>query len=106
MAKWHGVIGYAETKQQSPGIWVDGITERKYSGDVIRNSSRWSTTAESTNDELNISNQISILADQFAYQNFHTMKYVEFMGVKWKITSVDASQRPRLILMLGGVYNG
>lgn len=106
MAKWYGVIGYAETVQRSPGDWVDEITERKYSGDVLRNSSRWSTTAESTNDDLNINNQISIIADQFAYQNFHTMKYVEFMGVKWKITSVDASQRPRLILMLGGVYNG
>ena len=106
MAKWYGVIGYAESVQQTPGDWVDQIVERKYSGDVIRNSSRWSTTSDSTNDDLNINNQISIIADQFAYQNFHTMKYVEFMGVKWKITSVDASQRPRLILMLGGVYNG
>lgn len=106
MAKWYGVIGYAESVQQTPGNWVDEITERKYSGDVIRNSSRWSTTSDSTNDDLNINNQISIIADQFAYQNFHTMKYVEFMGVKWKIASVDASQRPRLILMLGGVYNG
>ena len=106
MAKWYGVIGYAESVQRTPGEWVDKITERNYSGDVIRNSSRWSTTSESTNDDLNINNQISIIADQFAYQNFHTMKYVEFNGVKWKITSVDASQRPRLILMLGGVYNG
>lgn len=105
MAKWYGTIGYAETVQRTPGEWVDEITERKYSGDVIRNTSRWSTNSDSTNDDLNISNQISIIADQFAYQNFHLMKYVEFMGVKWKITSVDV-QHPRLILMLGGVYNG
>lgn len=105
MAKWYGTIGYAETKQTSPGVWRDEITERKYSGDVIRNSNRWSASSESTNDDLNINNQISILADPFAYQNFHSMKYIEFMGAKWKITSVDV-QRPRLILTIGGVYNG
>jgi hypothetical protein len=105
MAKWYGTVGYAEPVQQNSGEWVDDITDRKYSGDVIRNTSRWSTNSDSTNDDLTISNQISIVADEFAYQNFHSMKYVEFMGVKWKITSVDV-QRPRLILMLGGVYNG
>ena len=105
MAKWYGTIGYAETKQTSPGVWRDEITERKYSGDVIRNSNRWSASSDSTNDDLNIDNQISILADPFAYQNFHSMKYIEFMGTKWKISSVDV-QRPRLILTIGGVYNG
>lgn len=106
MAKWYGVVGYAETKQTQPGVWKDDITERKYSGDVVRNSSRWSSSSDSTNDDLDINNQISILADPFAYQNFHNIKYIEFMGAKWKVTSVDASQYPRLILTIGGVYNG
>lgn len=105
MAKWYGTIGYAETKQTSPGVWRDEITERKYSGDVIRNSNRWSASSDSTNDDLNINNQISILADPFAYQNFHSMKYIEFMGAKWKITNIDV-QYPRLILTIGGNYNG
>jgi hypothetical protein len=105
MAKWYGVVGYEESKQTSPGVWQPQITERKYSGDIGRNQSRWSTSSESTNDNLNINNQISILADPFAYQNFHTMKYVEFMGAKWKITNVEV-QRPRLILTVGGVWNG
>lgn len=105
MAKWFGIIGYAESKQTSQGVWRDEITERKYTGDVIRNSSRWSASSDSTNDDLSINNQFSILADPFAYQNFHSMKYIEFMGAKWKITSVEV-QRPRLILTIGGVYNG
>ena len=105
MAKFYGSIGYADSVQTSPGVWEDAITERKYSGDVIRNFSSWSATSDSTNDNLNINNQFSILADPYAYQNFHSMKYVEFMGTKWKITNVDASQRPRLILSVGGVYN-
>lgn len=105
MAKFYGVIGYAESVETSPGIWTDQITERTYSGDLVRNSSKWATSSDSTNDDLNINNQISIIADPFAYQNFHSMKYVEFMGAKWKITSVDP-QYPRLILSVGGVYNG
>lgn len=105
MAKFYGVVGYSETSETSPGVWDSVITERTYSGDVIRNTSRWTTSSDSTNDDLNISNQISIIADPYANQNFHSMKYIEFMGTKWKITSVDV-QYPRLILTIGGVYNG
>lgn len=106
MAKFYGPIGYATPVETEPGVWTDEITERTYAGDLTRNTSRWSTNPNSTNDDLNISNLISIIADPFAYQNFHSMKYVEFMGAKWKITNVDASQYPRLILTVGGVYNG
>ena len=105
MAKWFGVIGYAETVETSPGVWKEQITERNYYGDILRNNSRWTTSSDSTNDDLNVNNQISILADPFAYQNFHSMKYVEFMGTRWKIGSAEV-QYPRLILTIGGVYNG
>lgn len=105
MAKWYGTIGYADMVETAPGVHKESIITRNYSGDVIRNSSRWSASSDSTNDDLNINNQISILADPFAYQNFHSMKYIEFMGTRWKITSVEV-QYPRLILSMGGVYNG
>ena len=105
MGKWYGVIAYAETFEETPGVWRDKITERTYSGEVIRNTSRWANSSTSTNDDLNINNQISILADPFAYNNFHSMKYIEFMGAKWKITGVEP-RYPRLILNVGGVYNG
>lgn len=105
MAKFYGKVGYAEPVETSPGVWMDEITERTYSGDLIRNNSRWATSSESTNDDLNLNTQISIVADPYAYQKFHFIKYVEFMGAKWKVTSVDP-QRPRLILNVGGVYNG
>lgn len=105
MAKWYGAVGYGSPEEISPGVYEDKITERKYSGDVIRNSNRWSNSPDSTIDELNISNQISILADPYAYENFHKMKYVEFMGTNWKITNIEV-QYPRLILSIGGVYNG
>ena len=105
MAKWFGKIGYIVQVQTAPSVWKNQDEVREYFGDVTRNTSRWSSNPNSTNDDLNIDNQISIVADQFAYQNFHSMKWIEFMGAKWKITKVEV-QHPRLILTIGGVYNG
>ena len=104
MAKWYGTIGYTEQIETSPGVWEDQTTERKYYGDLIRNTRRLESS-NNLNDNINISNEISIIADQFAYHNFHSMKYIEFMGAKWKISNVEV-QHPRLILTLGGLYNG
>lgn len=104
MAKFYGKIGYGETKEIKPGVWDTVITERNYFGDTIKLNSRLQTT-DQVNDNINIQNQISILADPFAYEHFHQMKYVEYMGAKWKITNVEVKY-PRLILTTGGVYNG
>lgn len=104
MAKFYGKIGYAESKETALDVWQDVITERMYTGDVQRNTRRWEG-GEGLNDNLNISNLISIVADAFAYQNFHSIRYIEWMGSKWKVTNVEV-QRPRLILTIGGVYNG
>ena len=104
MTKWFGVIGYAETVETTPGVWVEKIVERTYFGDVTRNTRRLQTT-DQVNDNVDISNEISVLADPYAYQNFHAIRYAEFMGMKWKVSSVDV-QFPRLNLSLGGVYNG
>lgn len=104
MAKWYGVIGYADTVEVEPGIWDEQVTERPYYGELIRNTRRLQTTYK-VNDDLTISNQISIVSDPYAINNFHSMKYVVLWGTKWKITSVKV-QYPRLILEVGGVYNG
>lgn len=104
MAKFYGKIGYAETLETSPGVWQEQITERDYFGDLNRNT-RTAQSSNQLNDNINISNEISILADPFANQNFHLMRYIEYMGTKWKITNVEV-QYPRLILTVGGVYNG
>lgn len=103
MGKFYGAIGYASNVEINPGVWDDVITVRNYSGDVIRNTRQYQSS-DTLNDNLNISNEISIVADPFAYENFHSMKYVEFMGAKWKISNVEV-QYPRLILTIGGIYN-
>lgn len=104
MAKWFGVIGFAETAETTPGVWKEQITKRNYYGDLTRNTRRLQT-ADKLNDDLNIANELSIVADPYAMNNFHSMRYAEFMGTEWKITNVEV-QYPRLILSLGGVWNG
>lgn len=104
MNKFYGKIGYAITKETTPGVWVEQIVERSYYGDVIRNIRRLQSS-ENLNDNINVSNEISIVADAFANQNFHSMRYVEYMGTKWKVSSIEVKY-PRLILSMGGVYNG
>lgn len=103
MARFYGAVGYVETVETVPGVHRELITERYYYGDVLRNSSSWMSSPDSTNDNLRMNNQFSILADPFAYQNFHLIKYVEYMGTKWEVTKIDEN-RPRLILTVGGVY--
>lgn len=104
MAKFYGVIGYAKAVNPKPGVHKEEITEKMYQGDLIRNTRRLQST-DQLNDNINVANEISIIADPFANENFHSMRYVEFMGAKWKVTNVEV-QYPRLILSIGGVYNG
>lgn len=103
MAKWFGKIGFAETKETKPGVWEEIITVREYYGDVTRNTRRFQSS-ENLNDNIVVSNDISIVADPYAIQNFRSIRYIEFMGTKWKIDNVEVSY-PRLILTLGEIYN-
>lgn len=104
MAKFHGKIGYSQSVETAPGVWTDEVSEREYYGDVIRESKQY-TTREQVNDNLEVNNRISIIADDFANANFSAMRYVIWHEVYWKIKTVELN-RPRLILSLGGVYNG
>ena len=104
MAKFYGVIGYAVTKENAQGVWTEEIAEQSYYGDLTRNMRRLQDSGD-LNDDINVANEISIVADPYANANFHSMRYVAFMGAKWKISKVEV-QYPRLILTLGGVYNG
>ena len=105
MAKWFGKVCYSETVETAPGVWTPQDTVREYYGDIKRNSTRWNVNSESTNDDLTVNVQISIVADPFAIDKFYSIKWIECMGTKWKVTSVEP-QFPRLLLTLGGVYNG
>ena len=104
MARFFGRIGYGETVETTPGKWVDAIVEHSYFGDVVRNA-RNLREGENLNADLSVQNSISILADAYANDHFFAIRYVEWAGVLWTVTSVEV-QSPRLLLRLGEVYNG
>lgn len=103
MAKFYGAIGYVTTVETRPGVWEEQVTERNYSGDLLQNR-HMVQNADQLNDNINIANEISIVADPYANGNFYAMRYVVFMGAKWKIANVRVAY-PRLILTIGGIYN-
>lgn len=101
--KYSGKIGFTETKETAQSVWQEVITERHYYGDVLRSVKRY-RNGEYLNDDVDYSNKISIVADPYAYNNFQSIRYIEWMNSKWKISSVEIAY-PRLILEIGGVYN-
>ncbi len=104
MTKFYGDIGFVDTVEVSPGIWEEQVTTRKYYGDVTRNQRRYQENAQSVNDNLNISNEISVLGDGYLLENLGRMRWVEFGGAKWKITWINV-EYPRIVLTLSGLYN-
>lgn len=104
MAKYYGKVGYADTQEVKSGVWEEIITERDFCGEDTRAISRWKTSTQ-LNDNEDIDKQISILADPFAMNNFMNIRYITVYGHRWKVNSVEVKY-PRLILSVGGLYNG
>ncbi len=104
MAKFYGKIGYGESVETAPGVYEDVITELSYYGDVLRNT-RQLQTGENLNSDITVNNSISIVADAYANEHFFAIRYIEWMGTLWSVTDVEVKS-PRLILRMGGVYNG
>lgn len=108
MARFYGTIGFIKTDEldpeNHPGVYTEVLKERSYYGDVYQNSRHWDQNG-SINETLVVNNRISIVADDYANRNLGAMRYVKMNGERWKITNVEI-QRPRLILTIGGIYNG
>lgn len=104
MAKWCGKVGYVENIETEPGIWEERVTERLHYGNLHRNVRR-AKSSDGVNDNIMLANEVSIFADPFSNEKIQWIRYVEFMGAKWKVTEAEV-QYPRIILTFGGVYNG
>lgn len=102
MAKYYGHIGFATQVESEPGIWTDVIERRPYKGDILRSGRRYETS-ENINDNFTITNSFSIISDAFLYSHIPAMRYIEYLGTKFKITSVEI-ERPRVTISVGGVY--
>lgn len=107
MARYYGRIGFLREEIESedrPSRYVPVMEERFYSGELWKNTAN-QQTAEKPVDDFGINNDISIVADAYALNNFSSMKYVEFMGTLWEVRSVTV-EHPRLRISFGGVYHG
>ena len=104
--RFAGKIGFVRTVQDEndDSIWTTETTEKLVYGDILRDT-RNNDKSSYLNDNFTISNQFSIVADDYTYHNLQYIKYVNYLGVKWRVTSVDALPRPRLVLSVNGVYN-
>lgn len=105
--KYHGMIGYDLTKEDpnEPGVYRPSFIEKPATGDVLNMSTKWKEDRDSSNDDIVLNKQVSIMMDPFITENFSRIRYVEYMGTKWRVESATP-QYPRIILTLGGVYNG
>lgn len=103
--KFSGIIGFWEGDVEvKKGVYKSKIVERKYVGDVQNYYKRFQGS-EYQNDDFIISNRISILADIYAQENFMSIKYIVWKGKALKVKTVEIKY-PRIILDIGGVYNG
>lgn len=104
MARFHGKIGFSKTQETSPGVVTEVITEKTYSGTRKKSKMAWEP-GDGLNDDLDINETISVIADGFARDNMGNFRYVIISGTRWKVERLDYTY-PRLSLTLGGVYNG
>lgn len=103
MARWAGVIGFSDTKETAPGIYVEDTIEKRYCGEITRDY-RKNQGTDKMNTDINISNQISIISDQYVFNNLPRMLYISFAGQKWRIESIEVNDPPRITVSLGGLY--
>lgn len=106
MARFYGPIGFVDTIEDPPnsGTWIEVPIERKYRGEISRNTRRWDN-GEYLNKNLNISNTISIVADPYISNHLNSIRYIKWLGGYWEVSSIDVAY-PRLTLSIGGIYNG
>lgn len=103
MARFCDVIGIAQSNVEiRPGVYGDVIVEHKYYGDVLSDTRQ--LEGEKVNQDITVGNSISIIGDS-RINTFHALRYIRWMGTLWIISNVEMKS-PRLILRLGGVYNG
>lgn len=106
MAKYFGNIGFVKSVEDpdKPGFWRETVETRPYYGDVLTHQFK-NTTPTYINGEITLSNSFSIVADEYANANFGYMKFIEYKGTAWSISNIEV-EYPRLIINVGGVYNG
>lgn len=104
MTKFHGALGFGITEETAQDVYQEVVRERPSRGDLKRDSLSFDT-AQQVNADLTMGNLISIVADAYVSEHYSLIRYVRWQGVRWKVVNISV-EPPRLVLRLGGVYNG
>lgn len=105
MARFHDKVGFLIPKDdQETGIADTVPVEKSYYGKILEHSRRWET-GDNLNDDLSVSNQIAITANDYAFRYMSSIGYVRWKCAYWKVVSLRV-KGPEIILTLGGVWNG
>lgn len=104
MAKYSGLVGYVSQEETAPGVWIPTDKPRKMKGDIIRQSSSVQNDGK-VNSDLSLNHRVSLVGDAYAFDNYYKIKWISIHGSKWEVDSVEI-QRPRLIVTVGGLWNG
>lgn len=104
MAKFAGLVGYVTQEETIPGVWSPVENPKRMKGDIIRQSSS-TQNGDKINSDVTLSHRVSLIGDAYAYAQYFNIKWVEVYGHKWEVDSVEI-QRPRIIVTLGGPWNG
>ena len=104
MAKYAGLVGYVTQEESVPGVWSPVENPKLMRGDIIRQASS-SQNDNKVNSDIALSHRVSLLGDAYAFGNYYNIKWIDIDGRKWEVTSIEI-QRPRIIVTLGGLWNG
>lgn len=104
MARFTGLVGYVTQEEKVPGVWSQVETQRMMKGDVISQSSH-SQNGDKLNSDITLNQRVSLLGDLYAFNNYYNLKWIKIHGRKWTVSSVEI-QRPRIIVAVGGLWNG
>lgn len=105
MARFHDKVGFLiPTSDLETGMASSEPVERPYYGRILEHTRRWSSN-EHVNDDLVLSNQIAITANDYAFKHMSSIAYVHWMHGWWKVESIRV-KAPEIVLTLGGVWNG
>lgn len=105
--KFSGKIGFwVDDVEVKPGVFHGHTIEKSYTGDILRNIRRYYSADNQQNEDMRLNVQLKIICDLFMKDNWSSIKYVLWNGVKWKVVEVDIIKYPDVTMQLGGVYNG
>ena len=104
MRKFAGYVGFVLDTEVKPGVFMPRAVEKFYKGEINNQYRRWDQQQE-VSDQLTLSEEITIVTNSYLLENIGAIRYVVRHGTRWAVKSIGI-KAPKIVLTLGGEYNG